>query len=54
MSASPLLEEVLELFQDRTPLIIELKAERGNHAAPGRGHLPHAGPLPGPLLHRVL
>lgn len=26
----PLLEEVLELFQDRTPLIIELKAERGN------------------------
>ena len=29
----PLLEEVLELFQDRTPLIIELKAERGNHAA---------------------
>ena len=27
------LEEVLELFQDRTPLIIELKAERGNHAA---------------------
>ena len=28
-----LLEEVLELFQDRTPLIIELKAERGNHAA---------------------
>lgn len=29
----PLLEEVLELFQDLTPLIIELKAERGNHAA---------------------
>ena len=29
----PLLEEVLELFQDRAPLIIELKAERGNHAA---------------------
>lgn len=24
---------MLELFQDRTPLIIELKAERGNHAA---------------------
>lgn len=28
----PLLEEVLELFQDRTPLVVELKAERGNHA----------------------
>ena len=28
----PLLEEVLPLFQGKTPLIIELKAERGNHA----------------------
>lgn len=27
----PLLEEVLELFQDRTPLVVELKAEDGNH-----------------------
>jgi len=27
----PLLEEVLELFEDQTPLIVELKAERGNH-----------------------
>ncbi len=27
----PLLEEVLSLFQDKTPLIIELKAERRNH-----------------------
>ncbi len=29
----PLLEEVLDLFRGRTPLIIELKAEGGNHAA---------------------
>lgn len=29
----PLLEEVLDLFQGQTPLIVELKAERGNHAA---------------------
>lgn len=29
----PLLEEVLALFAGKTPLIIELKAERGNHAA---------------------
>lgn len=29
----PLLEEVLALFEGRTPLIVELKAERGNHAA---------------------
>lgn len=29
----PLLEEVLELFQDKTPLIVELKPERGNQAA---------------------
>ena len=28
-----LLEEVLALFAGKTPLIIELKAERGNHAA---------------------
>ena len=28
----PLLEEVLALFEDQTPLIVELKAERGNHA----------------------
>ena len=28
----PLLEGVLALFQGKTPLIIELKAERGNHA----------------------
>ena len=27
----PLLEDVLELFEDRTPLIIELKVERGNY-----------------------
>ncbi len=27
----PLLEEVLELFQDRTPLVVELKSERGNY-----------------------
>ncbi len=29
----PLLEEVLELFEGRTPLIVELKPERGNHDA---------------------
>ncbi len=29
----PLLEEVLELFCGKTPLIVELKAERGNHDA---------------------
>lgn len=29
----PLLEEVLALFEGKTPLIVELKAERGNHAA---------------------
>lgn len=29
----PLLEEVLALFAGKTPLIIELKPERGNHAA---------------------
>lgn len=29
----PLLEDVLALFEGRTPLIIELKAERGNHNA---------------------
>ena len=29
----PLLEEVLELFCGKTPLIVELKAERGNHNA---------------------
>jgi glycerophosphoryl diester phosphodiesterase len=29
----PLLEEVLALFENRTPLIVEIKAERGNHAA---------------------
>ena len=29
----PLLEDVLELFAGRAPLIIELKAERGNAAA---------------------
>ena len=28
----PLLPEVLELFEGKTPLIIELKSERGNHA----------------------
>lgn len=28
----PLLPEVLELFEEKTPLIIELKSERGNHA----------------------
>jgi len=28
----PLLQEVLELFEGKTPLIIELKSERGNHA----------------------
>lgn len=28
----PLLSEVLALFEDRTPLIVELKPERGNHA----------------------
>ena len=27
----PLLEDVLELFEDQTPLIIELKVERGNY-----------------------
>ena len=27
----PLLEEVLALFEDQTPLIVELKAERGNY-----------------------
>ena len=27
----PLLEEVLPLFEDRTPLIVELKSERGNY-----------------------
>ena len=27
----PLLEEVLALFEDKTPLIVELKAERGNY-----------------------
>ncbi len=29
----PMLEEVLELFEGKTPLIVELKARRGNHAA---------------------
>ena len=29
----PLLEEVLPLFEGKGPLIVELKAERGNHAA---------------------
>ncbi len=29
----PLLEEVLALFEGQTPLIVELKAERGNHNA---------------------
>jgi glycerophosphoryl diester phosphodiesterase len=29
----PLLEEVLRLFENRTPLIVEIKAEGGNHAA---------------------
>lgn len=29
----PLLEEVLELFKGKTPLIVELKAEKGNHDA---------------------
>lgn len=28
----PLLEEVVPLFEGKTPLIVELKAERGNHA----------------------
>lgn len=28
----PLLEEVLPLFEGKTPLIVELKSERGNHA----------------------
>lgn len=27
----PLLEEVLALFEDRAPLVVELKSERGNH-----------------------
>jgi glycerophosphoryl diester phosphodiesterase len=27
----PLLEEVLELFEDQTPLVVELKSERGNY-----------------------
>ena len=27
----PLLEEVLALFQDQTPLVVELKSERGNY-----------------------
>ncbi len=27
----PLLEEVLALFEDQTPLVVELKAERGNY-----------------------
>lgn len=27
----PLLEEVLALFEDKTPLVVELKPERGNH-----------------------
>lgn len=31
--AIPLLEEVLSLFEGRAPLIVELKAERGNAAA---------------------
>ncbi len=49
----PLLEEVLPLFQGKTPLIIELKA--GGATTPiGRGHLHHVGPVPGELLHRVL
>lgn len=29
----PLLEEVLALFEGKTPLIVELKPERGNHGA---------------------
>lgn len=29
----PLLEDVLKLFEGRTPLIVELKPERGNHKA---------------------
>lgn len=29
----PLLEDVLKLFEDKTPLIVELKPERGNHNA---------------------
>ena len=29
----PLLQEVLTLFEGKAPLIVELKAERGNHAA---------------------
>ena len=29
----PLLDEVLALFEGQTPLIVELKPERGNHAA---------------------
>lgn len=28
----PLFQDVLELFQNKTPLIVELKPERGNHA----------------------
>lgn len=32
----PLLDEVLELFEGKTPLIIELKTARGNHAALSR------------------
>ena len=28
----PLLEDVLHLFENKTPLIVELKPERGNHA----------------------
>ena len=27
----PLLEQVLELFEDQTPLVVELKSERGNY-----------------------
>ena len=29
----PLLEEVLALFEDKTPLVVELKSERGNYNA---------------------
>jgi len=32
MEHIPLLEHVLEIFQGKTPLIIELKPENGNHA----------------------
>ncbi|MGM9557534.1 MAG: glycerophosphodiester phosphodiesterase family protein [Oscillospiraceae bacterium] len=32
----PLLDEVLALFEDKTPLIIELKTARGNHLALSR------------------